>query len=141
MAVKKIKSVTKLVIKAGAANPAPPVGSTLGPTGINLMQFCKDFNAQTATMTGSVPCVVTVYDDRTFDFILKTPAVSELIKQALKIQAGSKDTLKIKVGTLSHAQVKSIAEQKMVDLNSYSLENAMSQVVGTASSMGVKVEP
>jgi large subunit ribosomal protein L11 len=136
---KKVKAVVKLVIKAGAANPSPPVGSTLGPHGINLMQFCKEFNGQTSTMQGSVPCVVTVYDDRSFEFELKTPAVSELIKQELGIKSGSKDPLKVKVATMSKAQVKSIAEKKMVDLNAFSVEAAMKMVEGTAKSMGVKI--
>lgn len=139
MAAKKIKVVVKLVIKAGAANPAPPVGSSLGPHGINLMQFCKDFNAQTSTMQGSVPCVVTVYDDRSFEFELKTPAVSELIKQKLGIKSGSKDPLKVKVASMKKSQVKSIAEKKMVDLNAFSVETAMKMVEGTARSMGVKI--
>lgn len=136
---KKIKTIIKLVIGAGKANPAPPIGSALGPQGVNLMQFCKDFNAQTATMTGSIPCVVTVYEDRTFEFELKTPAVSELIKQALNIQSGSKDPTRIKVGTLTQDQLRAIAEKKMVDLNCYKVEQAMRMVQGTARSMGVKV--
>jgi large subunit ribosomal protein L11 len=139
MSTKKIKAILKLVIKAGAANPSPPVGSTLGPQGVNLMQFCKDFNAQTATMTGGIPVVVTIYEDRSFEFILKTPAVSELIKQALGIQSGSKDPVRIKVGTLTKVQLQAIAEKKMVDLNAYSIEMAMKMVEGTARSMGVKV--
>lgn len=137
---KKVKIVIKLVVKAGAANPAPPIGSALGPQGINLMQFCKDFNSQTATMQGSVPVVVTVYDDRSFEFELKTPAVSELIKQTLNIKSGSKDQLKVKVATMSKTQLQEIAEKKMVDLNCYSVEQAMKMVEGTAKSMGVKVE-
>jgi large subunit ribosomal protein L11 len=136
---KKVKIVIKLVIQAGKANPAPPVGSALGPQGVNLMQFCKDFNAQTATMTGSIPVVVTVYDDRTFEFILKTPAVSELIKQALKIQSGSKDPIKVKVGTLTDEQVTAIATKKMEDLNCYTIDQAKSMIIGTARSMGVKI--
>lgn len=137
---KKIKAQVKLVIKAGAANPAPPVGSTLGPQGINLMQFCKDFNEKTSSMTGGVPCVVTVFDDRSFEFILKTPAVSELVKQAIGITTGSADPVRKKVGTITKVQVRAIAEKKMVDLNCYSVENAMLQIEGTCRSMGVKVE-
>jgi large subunit ribosomal protein L11 len=140
MSAKKVKIVIKLVIKAGAANPAPPIGSALGPQGINLMQFCKDFNAQTATMTGSIPCVVTVFEDRSFDFVLKTPAVSELIKQTLNIQSGSKDPTRIKVGTLTQDQLKTIATRKMEDLNAFSVEAAMNMVSGTARSMGVKID-
>ena len=140
MAAKKIKAVIKLVIGAGNARPVPPVGSTLGPQGINLMQFCKDFNNQTASMTGSVPVVVTIYDDRSFEYVLKTPAVSELIKQALKISLGSKDAGKVKVGTLTMDQVREIATRKMEDLNCYSVERAIPMVLGTAKSMGVKFE-
>lgn len=140
MADKKIKAQVKLVIQAGKANPAPPVGSTLGPYGLNLMQFCKDFNDKTATMNGAVPCVVTVYEDRSFEFILKTPAVSELVKQALSISSGSGDPLKKKVGTLSKAKLQEIAEKKMVDLNCYDVDSAMKMVAGTCRSMGVKVE-
>lgn len=138
MPAKKIKDIVKLVIKAGDAKPVPPVGSTLGPKGINLMQFCKDFNAKTSTMSGSVPCVVTIFDDRSFEFELKTPAVSELIKQALNIQSGSKDTGKTKVGTLTDEQLHTIAAKKLVDLNCYTVEQAMQMVKGTARSMGVK---
>jgi large subunit ribosomal protein L11 len=136
---KKIKAVVKLVIQAGKANPSPPVGSTLGPQGINLMQFCKDFNAQTATTTGVVPVVVTIYEDRTFEFVLKTPPVSELIKQAIGIQSGSKDALRVKVGSITKAQILVIANKKMVDLNCYDEEKAAKMVIGTSRSMGVKV--
>ena len=139
MPAKKVKDIVKLVIKAGAAAPVPPVGSTLGPKGINLMQFCKDFNSKTATMSGSVPVVVTIFDDRSFEFLLKTPAVSELIKQSLNIKSGSKDAGKNKVGTLSQDQVKEIATKKLVDLNCYNVDQAMQMVKGTARSMGVKI--
>ena len=138
-AQKKIKAVVKLVVQAGKANPAPPIGSTLGPQGNNLMQFCKDFNAQTATMTGVVPVVVTIFEDRTFEFILKTPPVSELIKQAIGVQSGSKDTLRIKIGTITKVQIKAIATKKMVDLNCYDVDKASQMVIGTARSMGVRV--
>jgi large subunit ribosomal protein L11 len=137
---KKIKDVIKLVIGAGKANPAPPIGSALGPKGVNLMQFCKDFNAQTATMQGNIPCIVTIYDDRSFEFELKTPAVSELIKQTLNIKTASKDPGRVKVGTLSQAQIEEIATKKMEDLNCYDVKNAMKMVEGTAKSMGVRVE-
>jgi large subunit ribosomal protein L11 len=136
---KKIKAQIKLVITAGKANPAPPVGSALGPQGVNLMQFCKDFNAQTASMTGSIPVVVTIYDDRSFEFILKTPAVSELIKQAINIQSGSKDPMRIKVGVLSKAQTQAIAAKKMPDLNAYTIDQAVKMIEGTARSMGVRI--
>ena len=138
-AQKKIKAVVKLVVQAGKANPAPPIGSTLGPQGINLMQFCKDFNAQTATMTGGVPVVVTIFEDRTFEFLLKTPPVRELIKQAIGVQSGSKDTLRIKIGTITKVQIKAIATKKMVDLNCYDVDKASQMVIGTARSMGVRV--
>lgn len=136
---KKVKVELKLVIKAGAANPAPPVGSALGPHGINLMQFCKEFNDQTATATGMIPVVITVYEDRTFDFIIKTAAVAELIKQTLKISSGSADPLRKKVAKITPQQVKEIAEKKAPDLNSYELKNAMLQVMGTCKSMGVEL--
>lgn len=136
---KKVKAVIKLVIQAGKANPAPPVGSTLGPQGINLMQFCKDFNDKTNGMTGGVPAVVTVFEDRSFTFELKTPAVSELVKQAINIKTGSGDPLRSKVGVITKAQVRAVAEKKMVDLNCYSVDNAMRMVEGTCRSMGVRV--
>jgi large subunit ribosomal protein L11 len=136
---KKIKQVIKMVIQAGKANPAPPVGSTLGPAGINLMQFCKEFNDKTATMSGAVPVVVTIYEDRSFDFILKTPAVAELIKQALNIPKGSGDVKKNKIATITEDQIRAIAEKKMIDLNCYDVPAAMQMVMGTCKSMGVKV--
>lgn len=140
MSDKKVKAQVKLVIKAGAANPAPPVGSVLGPYGLNLMQFCQEFNDQTKSMTGSVPAVVTVYEDRTFDFIVKTAAVSELIKQSLKIQKGSGEPNKNKVATIKREQINEIAEKKMQDLNCYDTESAAQMIKGTCKSMGVKVE-
>lgn len=139
MADKKVKVQMKLVIQAGKANPAPPVGSALGPHGINLMQFCKDFNDQSSKLTGSVPVLVTVYEDRTFDFVIKTAAVAELIKQSLKLQSGSSEPNKKKVGKITKEQVKEIAEKKMVDLNCFEIENAMKMVEGTCKSMGVEV--
>lgn len=141
MADKKVKVQLKLVIQAGKANPAPPVGSALGPQGINLMQFCKDFNDQTKNLSGAVPVVVTVFEDRSFDFVIKTAAVSELIKQALNLQGGSGTPNKKKVGTLTQAQLREIAEKKMTDLNCYDVEQAMKMVEGTARSMGVTVLP
>jgi large subunit ribosomal protein L11 len=140
MADKKIKAQVKLVIQAGQAKAVPPVGSTLGPYGINLMQFCKEFNDKTATMTGGVPCVVTVYDDRSFEFILKTAAVSELVKQAIGISVGAADPLRKKVGKITKDQIKAIAEKKMVDLNCYDVEAASKMVEGTCRSMGVTIE-
>jgi len=140
MADKKIKQEIKMVIQAGKAVAGPPVGSTLGPTGINLMQFVKDFNDATSSMTGAVPVIITIYDDRSFTFVLKTAPVSELIKQALKLQSGSGDPLRKKVGKLSHAQVLEIAEKKMEDLNCYTVDQAARMVEGTARSMGVQTE-
>ena len=138
---KPIKTTVKLQLEAGKATPAPPVGSTLGPHGINIPMFVKGFNDQTASMPGMiVPCVVTIYTDRSFDFVLKTPPVSALIKKELGITSGSKKANTDKVGTLTMAQVEEIAKQKMVDLNTTSLDAAKSMVKGTARSMGVKVE-
>ena len=139
MAAKKIKAQVKMLIQAGKANPAPPVGSTLGPLGINLMMFCKDFNDKTSSTTGAIPVVVTVFDDRSFEFILKTPPVAELIKQALKVEKGAATPNKTKIGTLSADQVREIATKKMPDLNCYSVESAMKMVEGTAKNMGVAV--
>lgn len=141
MAAKKVIAQVKLQIPAGKANPAPPVGTALGPHGINIMEFCKAFNAKTQQMAGSlVPAVVTIYSDRSFTFITKVPPVSDLIKKALKLEKGSSEPNKTKVGTLSKAQLEEIAKQKMPDLNANDVEAAMNIVAGTARSMGVLVE-
>lgn len=141
MAEKKVKAVVKLLIQAGKANPAPPIGSALGPFGINLPQFCSDFNSKTSGQQGSIPCVVTVYEDRSFTFILKTPPVADLIKIAIGIQKGSGKTPKESVGTIKMSQVETIAKQKIEDLNSYDrLQSVINQVLGTCKSMGVKVD-
>jgi large subunit ribosomal protein L11 len=140
MAEKKIKSQVKMLIQAGKANPAPPVGSTLGPLGINLMMFCKDFNDRTGSMMGAIPVVVSVYDDRSFTFILKTPPVAELIKQALKVEKGAATPNKTKIGTLTMSQITEIATKKMPDLNCFEIKSAESMVIGTAKNMGVLVE-
>jgi large subunit ribosomal protein L11 len=140
MATKKIKQVVKMLIAAGKATPAPPIGSVLGPLGINLMQFCKEFNDLTSSMSGSIPALITVFDDRTFTFVLKTAPVSELVKQTLKITSGSKDPLRNKVGKLTKDQVRAIAEKKMEDLNCYSIDQAEKMVIGTCKSMGVAIE-
>jgi large subunit ribosomal protein L11 len=140
MAAKKIKSEVKMLIQATKANPAPPVGSTLGPLGINLMMFCKDFNDRTSGMVGAVPVVVTVFDDRSFTFILKTPPVAELIKQALKVEKGAAAPNKTKIGTLTMAQITEIATKKMPDLNCFEISSAESMVIGTAKNMGVLIE-
>jgi large subunit ribosomal protein L11 len=139
MADKKVKQVIKLVIKAGAASPVPPVGSTLGPTGINLMQFCKEFNDKTSTMSGNVPAVVTIYEDRSYDFVIKTPAVADLVKQAINLQKGSGQPNRSKVGQLTTDQLMGIAEKKMVDLNCYDVDSAAHMVRGTCKSMGVTI--
>ena len=140
MAAKPIKAQVKLQLMAGKATPAPPVGSTLGPHGINLPLFVKSFNDQTANQPGMViPVVVTIYTDRSFDFILKTPPVAALIKKAIDIKGGSKKPNTEKVGKITKAQVREIAKTKMVDLNAASIEAACSMVEGTARSMGVVV--
>lgn len=138
---KKVKVVFKLNLQAGAANPAPPVGPILGQHGVNIMEFCKAYNAQTQDKKGqTIPAEITVFEDRSFTFILKLPPVSALIKQALKIQSGAKTPSKETVGTLTKDQVKQIAETKMPDLNAGNLEAAMKMVEGTARSMGVAVK-
>lgn len=137
---KPIKAQVKLQLEATKATPAPPVGSTLGPHGINIPMFVKDFNERTAKDAGLViPVVVTIYTDRSFDFILKTPPTATLIKKELGIPSGSKKPNTDKVGKLSRAKVTEIAKQKMVDLNTTDLESAESMVAGTARSMGVVV--
>jgi large subunit ribosomal protein L11 len=140
MAKKEVTAQVKLLISAGKANPAPPVGPALGPHGINIMEFCKQFNAQTQKMGDTlVPVVLSVYNDRSFTFILKTPPVSELIKKSLGIVKGSSVPNKDKVGALTGKQVEEIAKTKMPDLNTASLESAMNIVKGTARSMGVDI--
>ncbi|QQY79426.1 LSU ribosomal protein L11P [Keratinibaculum paraultunense] len=138
---KKVIAVVKLQIPAGKATPAPPVGTALGPHGVNIMQFTKEFNARTADQAGMIiPVILTVYQDRSFTFVTKTPPVSVLIKKAIGIEKGSGEPNKTKVGTISKDKVKEIAEIKMPDLNTTSIEAAMSMVAGTARSMGVVVE-
>lgn len=138
---KKIKVTIKLQIPAGKANPAPPVGPALGQHGINIMDFCNQFNQKTADKGDSIiPVIITVYEDRSFSFELKTPPVSDLIKKALKIPKGSGDALKEKVGKLTRAQLRQIAEIKMKDFNAHTLAAAEKIVAGTARSMGVEVE-
>jgi large subunit ribosomal protein L11 len=138
--MKKVVSQVKLQIPAGKANPAPPVGSALGPTGINIMDFCKAFNAKTQKDDGLIiPVIVTVYADRSYTFITKTPPVAVLIKKAAQIAQGSGTPNKTKVGKISMKQVEDIAKLKLVDLNSTDLQASMRQVMGTARSMGVDV--
>ena len=137
---KPIKAQVKLQLEAGKATAAPPVGSTLGPHGINLPGFVKQFNDATADKAGLIiPVVVTIYGDRTFDFVLKTPPSAVLIKQALGLKSGSNKPNTDKVGKITREQIRQIAEQKMVDLNAASLEAAMSMIEGNARSMGVVV--
>ena len=138
---KKVSAIVKLQIPAGKATPAPPVGTALGPHGVNIMQFTKEFNAKTQDKVGLIiPVVLTVYQDRSFTFITKTPPAPVLIKKTLNIQSGSGEPNKKKVAKLTKDQVKEIAEMKMPDLNAASVEAAMSMVAGTARSMGVEVE-
>jgi len=138
---KKVVGLIKLQLPAGKATPAPPVGPALGQHGVNIMGFCKEFNAKTSNQEGLIiPVVISVYQDRSFSFILKTPPVAVLIKKALGIESGSSVPNKTKVGKLTKAQVKQIAETKMPDLNAGSLEAAMNLVAGTARSMGVTIE-
>lgn len=137
---KPIKSVVKLQVKGGQANPAPPVGTALGPHGIKLQEFCIKFNDATRDQMGEVvPVEVTIYDDRSFDFVLKISPVSALIKKELKLAKGSATPNKAKVGKLTKAQVTAIAEKKLPDLNAFNLEAAMKIVEGTARSMGVEI--
>jgi large subunit ribosomal protein L11 len=137
---KAIKSKIKLQLEAGKATPAPPVGTALGPHGINLGQFCSQFNEATKDMIGSViPAVITIYEDRTFEFQLKTPPASDLLKKAAGIAKGTNDPLRNKVGKVTKAQVKEIAEKKMQDLNARDINAAMKIIEGTARSMGIEI--
>ena len=138
---KKVIAVVKLQIPAGKATPAPPVGTALGPHGVNIMQFTKEFNAKTQDQAGMIiPVILTVYQDRSFSFITKTPPVSVLIKKAIGLELGSGEPNKSKVGKISKDKIREIAEIKMPDINAGSIEAAMSMVAGTARSMGVVVE-
>ena len=140
MAEKKVKAIVKLQLPAAKATPGPPVGSTLGPHGINIAAFTKEFNDKTADKAGLViPVVVTIMEDRSFTFVLKTPPAAVLIKKACGIESGSANSIKTKVAKITKAQVKEIAELKMPDLNAASIESAMSMIAGAARSMGVEV--
>jgi large subunit ribosomal protein L11 len=139
---KKILTVIKLQIPGGQANPAPPVGPALGQHGVNIMEFCKAFNAQTADQNGRIiPVEISVFEDRSFTFITKTPPAAVLIKEALRIEKGSGEPNRNKVGRLSQAQVRQIAETKMPDLNARDVDQAIKIIAGTARSMGVDVAP
>ena len=138
---KEIKTVIKLQIAAGKANPAPPVGTALGPHGVNIQAFCTEFNNKTREKGDMIiPCEITVYDDRSFKFIMKSPPAAFLIKKAVGIESGSKVPHKEKVGTITRAQLEEIAKTKMEDLNANDLDAAVKIIAGTARSMGVKVE-
>lgn len=137
---KKIKTIVKLTIMAGSATPAPPVGTALGPHGIKIMDFCQEFNAKTADMKGSlIPSVINIYEDRSFDFIIKKPPVSDMIKKMTGISKGSSTTGREKAGKISMAQIEEIAKNKMVDLNTKDLEAAKKMIAGTAKSMGLEI--
>ena len=141
MATKKVSKVVKLQLAAGKATPAPPVGPSLGQTGINIQQFCVQFNDRTKEMAGNIiPAVITVYEDRSFSFITKTPPASDLLKKAAGIKSGSGVPQKDKVGKITKDQLREIAKTKMVDLNAYDEEAAMKIVEGTAKNMGIVVE-
>ena len=136
---KKVAGFVKLQIPAGKANPAPPVGTALGPQGINIMAFCKEFNARTQGQDTILPVEITIYSDKSFSFILKTPPAAILVKKALGLEKGSGQPNRNKVGKITKAQVRQIAEIKMPDLNTESIESAMAMVAGAARSMGVEV--
>ena len=138
---KKVQGYIKLQIAAGKATPAPPVGPALGQHGVNIVQFTKEFNARTADQPGMIiPVVITVYQDKSFSFVTKTPPAAVLLKKACNIQSGAGNSLKETVATISKADIQKIAETKMPDLNAASIEAAMSMIAGTARSMGIKVE-
>ena len=138
---KKVASIVKVALNAGAATPAPPVGTALGPHGVNIMEFCKRYNAETESQRGNViPVEITIYEDRTFSFITKTPPAAELIKKAAGLKSGSARPHKDKVATLSADQVREIAQTKLPDLNANDIDAAMKIVAGTARSMGVDVQ-
>lgn len=140
MAKKQVLAVVKIQIPAGQATPAPPVGTALGPYGLSIMDFCKDYNARTEAQRGSiVPVEITVFEDRTFSFVTKTPPTSELIKKAAGVQKGAADPLRESAGSITDAQLTEIAEMKMPDLNAYDIEAAKRQVAGTARQMGISV--
>ena len=137
---KELSAIVKLQIKGGAANPSPPIGPALGAKGVNIMEFCKQFNARTQDKAGkTLPVVITVYTDKSFDFVIKRPPVAVQIMELAKIKSGSATSNRKKVGSLSWDQVRKIAEDKMVDMNCFTVESAMSMIAGTARSMGVTV--
>ena len=138
---KEVLGLIKLQIPAGGANPSPPVGPALGAKGVNIMEFCKQFNARTQDQAGKViPVIITVYKDKSFNFIIKTPPVAVQVLEAAKIKSGSAEPNRAKVATITWEQVRTIAEGKMVDMNAFNVESAMRMVAGTARSMGVKIK-
>ncbi|MCC5933588.1 MAG: 50S ribosomal protein L11 [Candidatus Cyclonatronum sp.] len=138
---KKIDKIIKLQIKAGQATPAPPVGPALGQAGVNIMEFCKAFNARTQDKMGTVtPVVISVYSDKSFTFVTKTPPAPVLLKKAANIQSGSGEPNRVKVATVTFSQCREIAEQKLPDLNAYDVESAAEMIAGTARSMGLRVD-
>lgn len=137
---KEVDKVVKLQVRGGAANPSPPVGPALGAAGVNIMEFCKQFNARTQDKQGKVlPVVITVYKDKSFEFVVKTPPAAVQLMEAAKIKKGSGEPNRVKNGSVTWDQVKAIAEDKMADLNAFTVESAMSMVAGTARSMGLKI--
>ena len=138
---KEVSGLIKLQIRGGAANPSPPVGPALGAKGVNIMEFCKQFNARTQDKAGKVlPVIITVYKDKSFDFLIKTPPAAVQILEAAKIKKGSSEPNRSKVATITWDQVKEIAEAKMTDLNCFTVDSAMNMIAGTARSMGVKIK-
>ena len=138
---KKIRAVIKLQISAGKANPAPPVGPALGQHGVNIMAFCKEYNDRTNAQAGSIiPAEITIYDDRSFTFITKTPPTADLLRKALGVEKGSNDSLREKIGKLSRDKLREVAQLKAKDLNATSIENAERIIEGTARSMGIEIE-
>jgi large subunit ribosomal protein L11 len=139
--MKEIAAIVKLQIKGGQANPAPPIGPALGSKGVNIMEFCKQFNARTQDKQGELlPVVITIYKDKSFEFVIKTPPAAELLKKAAKIEKGSSEPNRKKVGKVTWQQIREIAEKKMPDLNCYTLEAAMNMIAGTVKSMGLVIE-
>lgn len=137
---KELSAIVKLQIKGGAANPSPPIGPALGAKGVNIMEFCKQFNARTQEQQGKVlPVIINVYSDKSFDFVIKRPPAAVQIAEAIKLKGGSAESNRKKVGSISWDQIREIAEDKIVDMNCFTIESAMSMVAGTARSMGVTV--
>ena len=137
---KEIIGYLKLQVKGGSANPSPPIGPALGSKGLNIMDFCKQFNARSQDKPGQVlPVLISIYNDKSFDFVIKTPPAAVLIMESIKIQSGSKEPNRLKVGSITWDQIKKIAELKMTDLNAFKIDSAMKMIAGTARSMGVTV--